>query len=102
MKMSKSLLAKLLALACALVMATLAGIEFYTYRHTPETVVASSALTEQHMLSEWVPSLEGTFGDTPVFIFDSGVEGGTLLYVGGTHPYEPAASLSAYVLLENI
>lgn len=102
MKMSKSLLAKLLALACALVMATLAGIEFYTYRHTPETVVASSALTEQHMLSEWVPSLEGTFGDTPVFIFNSGVEGGTLLYVGGTHPYEPAASLSAYVLLENI
>lgn len=102
MKISKSLLGKLVALAVALVMAALAGVEFYTYRNTPETVVASDALTEVHMLSEWVPSLEGTFGDTPVFFFDSGVEGGTMLYVGGTHPYEPAASMSAYVMLENI
>ena len=102
MKMSKSLLYKLIALAVALVLAALAGVEFYTYRHTPETIVVSDALTETHMLSEWVPSLKGTFGDTPVFFFDSGVEGGTLLYLGGTHPYEPAASMSAYVMLNNI
>ena len=70
--------------------------------YSKETVVASDALTETHMLSEWLPNLEGTYGDTPVFFFDSGVEGGTVLYVGGTHPYEPAASLSAYTLLENI
>ena len=102
MKSNKSLWGKIIALACAAVIATLAGIDFYNHRHTKETVVVSDALTEQHMLSEWEPSLKGTFGDTPVFFFDSGVEGGTVLYVGGTHPYEPAASLSAYVLLENI
>lgn len=99
---AKSPWVKVIALACALVLAAFAGVEFYNHRHTPEIVVASDALTETHMLSEWVPSLKGTFGDTPVFFFDSGVEGGTVLYVGGTHPYEPAASLSAYVLLENI
>ena len=102
MKMDKSLLKKLVALAGALVFAALAGVEFYDHRHSKETVVASDALTETHMLSEWLPNLEGTYGDTPVFFFDSGVEGGTVLYVGGTHPYEPAASLSAYTLLENI
>ena len=102
MKMDKSLLKKLVALAGALVFAALAGVDFYDHRHSKETVVASDALTETHMLSEWLPNLEGTYGDTPVFFFDSGVEGGTVLYVGGTHPYEPAASLSAYTLLENI
>lgn len=101
-KIEKNIWVKLAALACALILAVLAGSEFYTYRHTKETIVASEDLTEMHMLSEWVPSLKGTFGDTPVFFFDSGVEGGTVLYVGGTHPYEPAGSLSAYVLLENI
>ena len=85
-KLGKGTLVKIIALVGALVLAALAGTEFYTYRHTPETVVAAEGLTESHMLSEWVPSLKGTFGDTPVFYYDSGVEGGTVLYVGGTHP----------------
>lgn len=101
-KIGKSGLTKILVLVCALVLAGVASIDFYTHRHTKETVVAAEGLTEMRMLSDWVPSLKGTFGDTPVFFYDSGVEGATVLYVGGTHPYEPAASLSAYVLLENV
>lgn len=101
-KMNKSVLTKVIILVCALAIAGVASIDFYTHRHTKETVVASEGLTEMRMLSEWEPSLKGTYGDTPVFFFDSGVEGATVLYVGGTHPYEPAGSLSAYVLLENI
>ena len=100
-KIGKSGLTKILVLVLALVLAGVASIDFYTHRHTKETVVAAEGLTEMRMLSDWVPSLKGTFGDTPVFFYDSGVEGSTVLYVGGTHPYEPAASLSAYVLLEN-
>ena len=49
-------------------------------------------------LSDSVPMLKGTYGDTPIFVFDSGVPGGSVLYCGGTHPYEPATSLSAYIL----
>ena len=101
-KIGKSGLTKILVLVLALVLAGVASIDFYTHRHTKETVVAAEGLTEMRMLSDWVPSLKGTFGDTPVFFYDSGVEGSTVLYVGGTHPYEPAASLSAYVLLENV
>ena len=58
MKMDKSLLKKLVALAGALVFAALAGVDFYDHRHSKETVVASDALTETHMLSEWLPNLE--------------------------------------------
>ncbi len=99
---AKKTIIKVVILVCILALAIGAGVQFYAHRHNKETVVAAPGLTEVRMLSDYVPSLKNTFGDTPIFVFDSGVEGGSVLYVGGTHPYEPAASLSAYVLLENI
>ena len=98
----KQLLLKIICLALALVLAAIAGVSFYDQRHYKETVVVSDALTEVRWLSDYVPMLKGTYGDTPIFIFDSGVEGGSVLYCGGTHPYEPATSLSAFILMENI
>lgn len=101
-KLNKVTAGKLVSFAVAMVLAFFAGAQFYEHRHSKEVVVVSQSLTEKKMLSDYVPSLKGTFGDTPVFFFDSGVKGGTVLYLGGTHPYEPAASLSAFVMLENI
>ena len=98
----KQILLKVICLALALVLAAIAGVSFYDQRHYKETVVVSDALTEVRWLSDYVPMLKGTYGDTPIFIFDSGVEGGSVLYCGGTHPYEPATSLSAFILMENI
>ena len=40
--------------------------------------------------------------DTPVYVFDSGVPGGSVLILGGAHPYEPASPMMAYVVMENI
>ena len=98
----KQILLKVIYLVLALVLAAIAGVSFYDQRHYKETVVVSDALTEVRWLSDYVTMLKGTYGDTPVFIFDSGVEGGSVLYCGGTHPYEPATSLSAFILMENI
>ena len=98
----KQLLLKIICLVLALVLAAIAGVSFYDQRHYKETVVVSDALTEVRWLSDYVPMLKGTYGDTPIFVFDSGVEGGSVLYCGGTHPYEPATSLSAFILMENI
>lgn len=98
----KQILLKVICLVLALVLAAIAGVSFYDQRHYKETVVVSDALTEVRWLSDYVPMLKGTYGDTPIFIFDSGVEGGSVLYCGGTHPYEPATSLSAFILMENI
>ena len=98
----KTMLLKVCCLVLALLLAAVAGKSFYDQRHYNETVVVSDALTEVRWLSDYVPMLKGTYGDTPIFVFDSGVPGGKMLYCGGTHPYEPATSLSAYIMMENI
>lgn len=100
--MKKSILLKVIALAVALALAAIAGVSFYDQRHYKETVVCSEDLTEIKMLSDYCPALKGTFGDTPIYVYDSGVEGGSVLYICGTHPYEPASSLSGFIMMENI
>jgi hypothetical protein len=101
-KLNNNSTVKLICFIIATILAIVAGIQFYDHRTYKETVVVSDSFTEKKMLSDYVPSLKNTMADTPVFFFDSGVEGGTVLYLGGTHPYEPAASLSAFVMMENI
>jgi hypothetical protein len=54
------------------------------------------------MLSDYFEGIKGTNGDTEVYIFDSGVEGGTALVCGGAHPNEAASFLSTVVILENL
>jgi hypothetical protein len=53
-------------------------------------------------LSTYFGGIRGTLMDVPVFVFESGVPGGSALILGGAHPYEPASSVMAYVVMENI
>lgn len=93
---------KILFVGIALVLAFFGGREFYELRHYKETVVSAPGLTEVKMLSDYLSSLKGTWMDTPIFVYDSGVPGGSMLYMANVHPYEPATSLSAYIMMENI
>lgn len=93
---------KILILVIALFFAAFAGYQFWTLRHYKERIVVSEDLTEVKWFSDYVPSLKNTWLDTPVFIFDSGVEGGTVFINGCPHPYEPASTVAAYLMLENI
>jgi hypothetical protein len=65
-------------------------------------VVVSAALTAQVPLSTYFDGIKGTLMDAPVYIFDSGVAGGSVLILAGTHPYEPASPMMAYLVIENI
>jgi len=89
-------------LAVALVLAFVAGKEFYELRHYKETFVSAPGLTEVKALSDYLGSLKGTWCDTPIYVYDSGVPGGSVLFMANVHPYEPATSLAAYILMENI
>ncbi len=89
-------------LAVALALAFLAGREFYELRHYKETFVSAPGLTEVKMLSDYLGNLKGTWMDTPIFVYDSGVPGGSALFMANVHPYEPATSLAAYIMMENI
>jgi len=58
-------------------------------------------VTRETMLSEWLPALKDTAGDTPVYILQGENPGGTILVLGGTHANEPSGVLSAVYLVEN-
>jgi len=89
-------------LVVMLVIAFLGGREFRQLHHFGETVVVSDDFTKKLMLSDYFDGIRNTPVDTPVYLFDSGVPGGTLVFLGGTHPYEPATTQAAYVAMENI
>lgn len=85
----------------ALLFAVPASVDFLKM-HKNEELAENPNLTEVKMLSAYAPRLKGTDLDTEVYFFDSGVEGGTFLILGGTHPNESAGMLSAVALIENI
>jgi hypothetical protein len=79
----------------------LASVEFKKMIHS-EVLYPSPNLTKAGMLSDYFDGIKGTSGDTEVYLFDSGVPGGTAFIGGGTHPNEAAAYLAAVLILENI
>jgi hypothetical protein len=58
-------------------------------------------VTDQARLSDYFPEIEGTWADTDVYFLEGEEAGGTALVLGGTHPNEPASSVTAITMLEN-
>ena len=79
-----------------------AGYLFWEHRNYKEPVVVSEYITEVKKLSDYFDGVKGTTNDVNVYIFDSGVEGGTFLIWGGTHAEEPAGPMTAALLVENL
>ena len=83
MKMSMRSI-KALILAVIFCAVGIAGYLFYEHRTYKEAVVVSPYVTEVKKLSDYSDVVKGTVNDCNVYIFDSGVEGGTMLIYGGT------------------
>ncbi len=81
--------------------AVLAGHSFLSMRRD-DPIFPSSGLTARRLLSDYFPPLKSTPGDTSVFVFDGPEKGGRVLILGGTHPDEPAGSVSAVLMIEKI
>lgn len=79
-----------------------AGYLFWEHRNYKEPVVVSEYITEVKKLSDYSDVVKGTVNDSNVYIFDSGVEGGTFLIWGSTHPEEPAGVMAASLMVENL
>jgi len=77
-----------------------AALSFLDHR-VPEPIVPGPGVSEMRMLSEWFPRLEGTPGDTEVYVLTGEGTGGSMLVLGGNHPNEPASFLTATLLIEN-
>jgi predicted deacylase len=89
-------------LAASVVLMAVGTTDIRALRSYQETVVVSDAFTRRVTLSAYFPDIAGTLMDASVYLFDSGVPGGTVLILGGVHPYEPASPMTAYVVMENI
>ena len=97
----KSYIKNIIVLVVTVGVAVLASMDFLSM-HKNEKIGDNPNITEIKMLSEYSPRLKGTSLDTEVYFFDSGVEGGTFLILGGTHPNESAGLVAATALIENI
>lgn len=93
---------KILILAVVFCAMGIAGWMFYEHRNYKEPVAVSPYVTEVKKLSEYSDGVKGTVNDCNVYIFDSGVPGGTMLLFGGAHPEEPASNMSAQIFTENL
>jgi len=92
---------KLVVCALGLVLLVASGASFWRSRRLPEPVVLGPGVTEVKLLSDWFEGVRGTANDCNVYILDSGVPGGTVVVLGGTHPEEPAGRLAAWLFAEN-
>lgn len=87
-------------LVLALLVAFLAGESFSTM-YEAEAIVAGPGVVGQKMLSDYLPKLKGTNGDTEIYILEGEKPGGSMLLLGGTHPNEPSGLITAVLLIEN-
>jgi predicted deacylase len=100
---SRGLLIRRVVLVVASIVLMIAGTtEIRALRRYRETVVVSEAFTRRVPLSMFFRGIAGTRMDTSVYVFDSGVPGGSALVLGGAHAYEPAGVMAAYVIMENV
>ncbi len=68
--------------------------------HVAPPIYPGPGVTESFLLGDIVPNISGTAADTTVYVLEGDKEGGTVLLLGGTHPNEPASSLTAITLIE--
>ena len=99
--MKKTYMRAAVILVCAALVGGIAGYSFYKKRHFKEDIVQGENVTEVFNLSRYNPNLEGTAGDTEVYVLKGEKEGGSLVVLGSTHANEPAGHMAGIVLEEN-
>ena len=58
-------------------------------------------VTGQARLSDYFSGIDDTAADTDVYFLEGAEPGGTALILGGTHPNEPASSVTAITMVEH-
>ncbi|MGQ9577996.1 MAG: succinylglutamate desuccinylase [Candidatus Aminicenantales bacterium] len=92
---------KIILLLLLIIILTISGFQLYRHRHYALPVVAGPGVTHVGRLSDYLPSLKGTMGDTLVFFLEGPQPGGKALILGNTHANEPEGLLAALIMVEN-
>ncbi len=91
----------LVLLAGAALIALVTGREFAAQRE-PLPIRRGPGVTAVWSLRDFLPNLQGTRGDTEVYVLAGAKPGATVLVLGGTHANEPAGHVAAVTLVENV
>ena len=91
----------LVLLAVAAIVAAVTGRAFVAQR-TPFPAKRGPGVTAVWRLSDFLPNLKNTRGDTEVHVLAGKKPGGTVLVLGGSHANEPAGYVAAVTLVENV
>lgn len=102
MKMNKLTWIKIIALAVVCAAMVIAGSMFHEHRNYKESVVVSEYITDVKKLSDYCDLVKGTVNDSNIYVFDSGVDGGSILIYGRSHPEEPAGVMACELMVENL
>jgi len=89
----------ILLVAFAVVVA-LSTVPSFLGMHKEEPIYPGPGVTQTKKLSDYYEGLRDTAGDTDVFVLEGSESGGTALLLGGNHPDEPAAYLTAVLVME--
>lgn len=89
----------LLVLTITVVLALFAARDIRS-SYEREPIYPGVGVTQQKMLSDYFSGLEGSPGDTPVYVLEGSEPGGTYLILGGVHATEVAGTLASVVLVE--
>ena len=65
-----------------------------------DILLPGSGVTQVKWLSDYVPELKGTLGDSRVFILEGEKPGANILVIGGHHSDEPSGWMSGIILAE--
>lgn len=90
-----------LLLSVFAIVIVVAVVPEFAVMHRAEAIRKGPGVAALKLLSDYFPDLKGTPGDTEVYLLDSGMPGGTVLILGGTHPNEPAGFITATLFIEN-
>lgn len=100
MKVNRRIITACICLLTAVSVMVYTGLNFLAARNVPLPQIDTDKV-EQHLLHEWFPGLEGTHGDTPVYVIHGEKPGGSVLILGGTHPNEVSGYMAATIFVEN-
>lgn len=99
--MKRNVVSGLAVLLCIVVACAISAVGFYSMRED-DLIIPGEGVTEIKMLSDYFPALEGTAGDTEIYVLKGKEEGGSALVLGGTHANELSGHMVAVLLIENV
>ena len=98
--MNRRIGSRLARIGVSLMLLSTLGLSVAAVEPTSHDVRPGYGVSEIRWLSDYLPALRATPGDTPIYVMRGAEPGGTFLLLGGTHANEIAGIMAATLFVE--